>query len=359
MSREREKPEPNISQIVHNKGGLDVHISAKQGLRDTQQDRFRQYADVNTGAPEACESWIFNTFHAIHRITLHRASGSTCTMAIIGRDRRLTIAHIGDSPAVLFVRDRDTGEVTWKELAREHTPLIPAEAERILEAGRKLIHDGSRIDGGYPQALAVSRAFGDTTYRPAVISEPEIGHYSLNSLAPLGHTDAYLMVACDGIYERDGLNATQRQRLQEVDELYRQDPNRVPSMEEEREIAEIEKLKRRTPTRHEALTELAGIISRYGGDGEHNIAHKLTQHVLDEFGSEDNVTALVTKIPARMKHDAILMVADGHGGQACVEDVVECLDKQVVPLKVMNFNKNLSDYWDRMIGGKSRSAERS
>lgn len=136
-------------------------------------------------------------------------SGSTAaTVLLMGR--RLFAANVGDSRVVLC---RGGGQCV--ELTSDHKPSRPDEAARVRAAGGFIIH--KRVMG----ELAITRAFGDKSFKlgvramledeadeinpndsegrdvtaPLVTAEPEI------SSMILSHTDEFLLLACDGLFD--------------------------------------------------------------------------------------------------------------------------------------------------------------
>ncbi|KAG7202896.1 hypothetical protein KM043_010040 [Ampulex compressa] len=119
-------------------------------------------------------------------------SGSTAVCAFIS-PKNIYIANCGDSRAVLC----QSGNPTFS--TRDHKPVLPAEKERIQNAGGSVMIQ--RVNG----SLAVSRALGDYEYKnlkdrgpceQLVSPEPEI--------FVLDRDDAhyeFLVLACDGIWD--------------------------------------------------------------------------------------------------------------------------------------------------------------
>lgn len=140
-------------------------------------------------------------------------SGSTAaTVLLFGR--RLFAANVGDSRVVLC---RGGGQCV--ELTSDHKPSRPDEAARVRAAGGFILH--KRVMG----ELAITRAFGDKSFKmgikamleddaeelagsslngnndskdltaPLVTAEPEIASMILS------HSDEFLLLACDGLFD--------------------------------------------------------------------------------------------------------------------------------------------------------------
>lgn len=119
-------------------------------------------------------------------------SGSTAVCAFVS-PRQVFIANCGDSRAVL---SRDGVPVFS---TRDHKPALPAERERIQNAGGTVMIQ--RVNG----SLAVSRALGDYEYKNVtgrgqceqlVSPEPEIVVRERDD-----DHDEFLILACDGIWD--------------------------------------------------------------------------------------------------------------------------------------------------------------
>lgn len=119
-------------------------------------------------------------------------SGSTAVCAFIS-PRNIYIANCGDSRAVLC----RAGDPVFS--TRDHKPVLPAEKERIQNAGGSVMIQ--RVNG----ALAVSRALGDYEYKnlkdrgpceQLVSPEPEIFVRDRDD-----EHDEFLVLACDGIWD--------------------------------------------------------------------------------------------------------------------------------------------------------------
>ncbi|CAH0385919.1 unnamed protein product [Bemisia tabaci] len=119
-------------------------------------------------------------------------SGSTAVCALIS-PKQIYIANCGDSRAVLY----SGGEATFS--TRDHKPVLPAEKERIINAGGSVMIQ--RVNG----SLAVSRALGDYEYKNVegrgpceqlVSPEPEVFVRDRDD-----KKDEFLVLACDGVWD--------------------------------------------------------------------------------------------------------------------------------------------------------------
>lgn len=104
------------------------------------------------------------------------------------RSPTLHVAHVGDSRALLVSAGFGGSDAEF--LTADHTPNgHPTEGSRIAAASGHVIN--GRVNG----ILAVSRALGDLSLKPAVISTPDV--ISL-SLAP---HHRFLVLATDGLWD--------------------------------------------------------------------------------------------------------------------------------------------------------------
>ena len=112
--------------------------------------------------------------------------GGSTALVCVACGRRLHIAHVGDSRAVLVTAGRPVARLTV-----DHTPAEPSEAERIVAAG------GFISRGRVAGVLAVSRALGDLELQPYISPEPQLGVFTLPepSEAP-----SVLILASDGLW---------------------------------------------------------------------------------------------------------------------------------------------------------------
>jgi protein phosphatase 1L len=111
--------------------------------------------------------------------------GCTGTAAVIV-GRRLVVAHVGDSRAVLG----HNGEAI--ALTDDHKPNRPDERQRIEDVGGTVVHAGTWRVGG---VLAVSRSFGNRCMKTYILAKPQIREDALHA------GSACLIVASDGLWD--------------------------------------------------------------------------------------------------------------------------------------------------------------
>lgn len=112
----------------------------------------------------------------------------TTALALVLAAGTLTVAHAGDTRAVLAVSDGDT-----VRLSADHRPSRPDEAARIEASGGLVLTSSgtARVNG----ILAVSRSLGDRDLKAFVIADPEV------ATRPLTPADEFAVVASDGVWD--------------------------------------------------------------------------------------------------------------------------------------------------------------
>ena len=139
-------------------------------------------------------------------------ASTTSVTAVIANDV-LTVAHLGDSRAVLVDVDESTGSVSGAQLTADHKPDLPEERARIEASGgsvefltdshfKPFIRGGDflarKAQGGKPMQLQYSRAFGGKDLKPYGLScVPDVVQVDLAS-TPRAR---YLILASDGLWD--------------------------------------------------------------------------------------------------------------------------------------------------------------
>ena len=142
------------------------------------------------------EKWMKGVFEKVEEVVLKNEKvksrcccGSTATilikfclplrsgggMEVEGEMRGFVVGHIGDTRAVAVVEeggDAGSGEMRRRyrcvALTNDHTPLNEKEANRVRAQG------GCVLKGRVNAVLGVSRALGDTRFKPYVSSVPDV-----------------------------------------------------------------------------------------------------------------------------------------------------------------------------------------
>jgi serine/threonine protein phosphatase PrpC len=252
-----------------------VQITSHQGPRAYQEDRYLVQSGLDI--PDA-RKFLAEAFHAAAVDTNKYRSGATGTGVVISKDLRLDAAFLGDSPVIIFSHDKTTGDVTARKITRDHHAAIASEKEKVEDAGGH-VHANGRVDG----RLMLSRAFGDAGIT-GVLRTPEFAHADLKKDIDAGR-DVYVLVASDGLFEG---------------------------------------------TRHRAYAAtLKQAVAEDGTDRLSAIFAAVAYH----NDSQDNITALVYKVPAQPEAGIFLGLSDGHGGKATAEKVIDSWNRQLSPYR--------------------------
>lgn len=128
-------------------------------------------------------------------------SGTTA-VTLIKQGEYLIIGNVGDSRAVLGMRNEDNS-LTAVQLTVDLKPNLPAEAERIRKCRGRVfaLHDEPEVarvwlPNNDSPGLAMARAFGDFCLKDfGLISVPEVSHRYLTD------KDEFVVLATDGIWD--------------------------------------------------------------------------------------------------------------------------------------------------------------
>jgi len=112
--------------------------------------------------------------------------GTTAVVTLVEADS-MTVAHVGDSRAVLCRAGGETVHVTL-----DHKPELAAERKRIEALGGFVSYIGCWRAMGI---LAMSRAIGDLFLKPYVSPEPDV------QTVPIGPSDEFIVLASDGLFD--------------------------------------------------------------------------------------------------------------------------------------------------------------
>ena len=143
-------------------------------------------------------------------------SGSTGVMALVC-GASVAVGNVGDSAAVLFSYESG-GDVAAQMLTEEHKPNLPGESARIAAAGGEVVVATKVMPGGEEKAfhrvrarpgdaddMAVSRAFGDFSYKrnDALPKEEQVvcATPQLLSFERAASGRQMLLLACDGVWD--------------------------------------------------------------------------------------------------------------------------------------------------------------
>jgi len=153
---------------------------------------------------EALKSGIDKVDKEVQRISHWSFQGSTAVAAWIHHEEEtqsstLVVANVGDSRAIL---SRNSTPIA---LTQDHKPETPKERKRIESRGGEVVWCGSVDGNGKPIKdsgvyrvngnLALARAVGDRSERPAISAEPEFTVIRLDKEAE------FIVLATDGLWD--------------------------------------------------------------------------------------------------------------------------------------------------------------
>ena len=171
------------------------------------------YANVQAAAPassvqectDALQAALKKVDKEVQRISHWSFQGSTAVACWVVSPpdeepkRTVIAANVGDSRAVM---SRNGVAV---DLTLDHKPNIESEKARVEALGGKVVWCGVVDDEGKPVPnagiyrvngnLALSRAIGDRSERPAVTSKPDLTTYAIED------DDEFIVLASDGLWD--------------------------------------------------------------------------------------------------------------------------------------------------------------
>ena len=122
-------------------------------------------------------------------------SGAVGVVVVVSPEN-IFVANVGDARVVLAREGSAPLALTKDHKARTHA----AERARVERAGASLTETGRVAVPGVTGSLAVTRAFGDFTYKtkacPAVVAEADV-----TTIKRDRETDRFLVLACDGVWD--------------------------------------------------------------------------------------------------------------------------------------------------------------
>ncbi|CAD7695151.1 unnamed protein product [Ostreobium quekettii] len=166
-------------------GGPDAAMYIKQHLFKN----LTNHKDFTTDTEKATNEVYVNTDDSYLEDPKSRrddgGAGSTAVTAVV-IGRRLTMANVGDSRAVLCRQGKAI------QVSVDHKPNEPHEKQRIEDNGGMVVWAGTWRVGG---VLAVSRAFGDRPLKKYVKADPYMRSEDLTK------DDEFLVLASDGLWD--------------------------------------------------------------------------------------------------------------------------------------------------------------
>jgi serine/threonine protein phosphatase PrpC len=196
----------SFGAVFDGHGGPSVSRYLRQNLYANLQAVVPVRNNVTTEEhQQALEGALEKVDREVQRISHWSFQGATAVVAWIlpaeeeSPHSTLLVANIGDSRAIL---SQSSSAVT---LTQDHKPNAPKEKARIESKGGTVVWSGLTDTEGNPVPeqgcyrvngnLALSRAVGDRSERPAVSAEPEFTVVSLDE-----HVE-YVLLATDGLWD--------------------------------------------------------------------------------------------------------------------------------------------------------------
>ncbi len=303
------------------KGGIDFHYSEAIGNRFSQEDSFIIGEGKNNWpsaeAPHLMEKAFNELGEKIRKYCSNKKSeaGSTALLTHYSTDQKLTIANLGDSRAVLFIKKSD-GSFDWIRLTNDQEPDDILEKARIEKNGGSVSdaknNDFPRVKNIYDQpSLSVARSFGDTKFegvlegtgndgytyfstnnKKLISYKPDIYQYDIRKiLAEQGEgAEVFLLNSCDGLYDYGKGNET---------------------------------------TYAEALKNWSNNENDLQEKWGCNIAEYLRDYAL-ALGSKDNITVCFSNITEAPSKSVFNGVFDGHDGKIVSSIAAKVLKDQLL-----------------------------
>ena len=288
---------------------IEVYYSETVGERRTQEDSFiigsakeGDWQDSKK-VPSLLEKKFADLGPKIRSFGDQITDGSTAIISHYSTDQKLTIANLGDSRAVLFIKKGD-GSFDWIRLTNDQEPLDILEMARIEGNGGFVPREGlykNRVNG----TLMIARSFGDhgknlegieansnTPNGKKLISyQPDIYQYNIPEILKEKHgSQAFLMTSCDGMYDHGiGNEATYANLLK----VWFKNENLVQT--------------------------------KWGN----NVAEYLRDYAI-VLGSKDNVTVCFSNITNAPTEPMVVGVFDGHGGCSTSSIIAESLGQDLL-----------------------------
>lgn len=258
--------DPEVQTI----GNVSVSICEVNGRNQTRAQEDQYHVGPLDVDPKAAPSELKAILAACETKALEQNvgnSGSTATLTHISTTGMLTVASVGDAPALFLAKNKTTGELTMVPLTRDHEP------NHFFEQSRIINNKGVVIKGRVlPSILNLTRAIGDFVAKTApsemvISNEPDVVQFDA-SLYLEGHHEVCVLTACDGILDHG------------------------------------------KATRQNYAT-LFG--SKKDGEAR-NFSQRCVSYALN-CGSTDNITATAAEFTALPTQGVLLGVFDGHGGK--------------------------------------------
>lgn len=267
-------------------GGAGVQVAQFQGARDYQEDTFMLASSVPVKPGEERRFLEKSIGTAVGDTKHFTLGGSTVVAALITPDRVLHAAGLGDSEINVYVRSKETGDITALRVTREHTLNNPDELKRVVgnatvlpcapfikgENGTIMVHKsgGRLVDPETGGNTMITRGCGNTGI-PGMTGEldPEKDIKSIDLKAwPEDKFDVYVELCSDGLAKKTGGDLALIERVNYLQDTLGKNPGA-------------------------------------------NIADTLANFAIAS-GSHDNCTSVIFSAAQKMDSNVFLVLADGH-----------------------------------------------
>ncbi|MEK9728029.1 MAG: PP2C family protein-serine/threonine phosphatase, partial [Candidatus Margulisiibacteriota bacterium] len=204
LLQDRDKPDTGFNEPVEQGiGNVSVSICEVNGFsRRAQEDQYHVGTlDVDAAEAPSKLKAILAACEANAMQTVQDGSGSTATLTHLSTSGMITVASLGDAPALFLAKDKATGKVTMVPLTRDHEPNHFFEKSRIIKNGGNIFWHGCfRVN---PSGLNLTRAIGDFLAKRGqdkmvISTEPDVVQFDARSYLD-GNYEVCVLTACDGI----------------------------------------------------------------------------------------------------------------------------------------------------------------
>ncbi|XP_054001388.1 serine-rich adhesin for platelets-like [Hylaeus anthracinus] len=180
----------NYYAVFDGHGGQDAAVYSATHLHQYLAESIYYPTDPERALREA---FIETDTQFIEKSKTQKICGGTTAVCTLLLNKKLYVAWVGDSSAMLIKRD------SVVQLVNPHRLQRKDEVRRIQKMGGVVMESMGimRVNG----VLSVSRAIGDVRYKPFVTGEPEVKCVHLDG------TEDFLVVATDGL--TDYLNSSE------------------------------------------------------------------------------------------------------------------------------------------------------
>lgn len=172
-------------------GGSNVSAYLKEHFQEVFLKEMNDYLALgqsnraNVPGIEAIQDGLKRCFPRLDKdLRSNRVRGGSTAVCVVLTPSHIITANVGDSRALL----RRHGKCI--PLSFDHKPYTIVEKRRILANGMTICR--KRVNGD----LAVARAMGDFTHKPAVTCTPDITVFPRDA-----DGDEFLVLGCDGVFD--------------------------------------------------------------------------------------------------------------------------------------------------------------